>query len=127
MADVIKYVRIEGRMQIEFQKGTPDSPTGPITGEPNEEVLVMRFLDENFEVRPGLEPLYFYLNDQNGNPDPVKFRYVHLIAAFNQTGFRRVEHTLRTVDPLLEPWEEMEALTIPDKDMNPSGPPKPKM
>jgi hypothetical protein len=127
MAEEIKYVRIEGRMQIEFQKGTPDSPTGPITGEPDEEVLVMKFLDENFAVRPGLESLYFYLRDKDGVPDPVKFRHVHLIAAFNETGFKRVEDTLRTVDPLLESWEKMETLDIPDKDMNPSGPPKPRM
>jgi len=116
-----KYVHVEGRVQITYQKGVPSFPGIP--AEPGEDVLVLQFLNEAFELRTDVDPLYFYLTDK-GNEDPVKFRNVHLIARFNETGFKRAERTLRIIDPTLEPWEEIEPVTKDDPGMNPSGPPK---
>jgi hypothetical protein len=127
MADEIKYVRVEGRVQIEYQKGVPAIPIDGENPERDEEALVMRFLDEQFDVRTDLEPLYFYLKKENGEPDPVKFRHVHLIAAFNQTGYERVRETLQTIDPIQKDWGDIPPVFFVDPDMNPSGPPKPKM
>jgi hypothetical protein len=127
MAEVIKYVSIEGRVQIEYSKGVPGFPEWKIDPEPDEEVLIMKFLNPDFTVNTSLQPLFFYLTDSDGKPDPVKFRYVHLTAAFNELGFRRAQPTLKGVEPTLEEWDEIETVLKVDADMNPSGPPKPKM
>lgn len=102
---VRKYVHLEGRVRI----GIGTDPNG-------EQVLKLDFVDEHFNLIPGLVPVFFY-------SDSVKFKHVHLIAEFNQEGFERCAATLQKIDPYIENWDELERSSN-SRDMNASGPPK---
>lgn len=115
--DEEKYVHIEGRVTIE-------PVTEPQTGEL---ALKLVFVDKNFVPEKSadgqpLEPIFLYLN-HDGQPRPARFKHVSFIAEFNFDGFKRVDNTLRAIDPFIGQWDTFGS-SGNDQQMNPSGPPK---
>lgn len=127
MPDILKYVALEGKAQINVDQDGQ---------------LILFMCDSKGNPFPNIEPIFFSSIPKNAvgsKPEgpgtseviipqldpPIKFLFISLLAQFNEEHFHRYQPLWDIIDPTLT-WD---TALIPTPEtmptMNPTGPPKP--